>query len=454
MTLPGTIDPVPVHDHTTTRAMTTDQIDHSSHDVKESASSTPLTREALYALVWSEPMLKVSARYGVSSSYMARVCTLLNVPRPERGYWAKLAVGRAPTVPPLPDARPGDELAWSRDGQHHQVAKLKPRPPSSTTRKQPKSGVPRETHPLTVGAKAHFQTGRLSYEGGYLKPSKRKLVDLVVSETGLDKALSFATKLFLSLEDKGYRVVLAPSGEQLHRAEVDEHEVPRKNRNYNNLWSPWSCTVVYVGTVAIGLTIIEMSEEAEVRYVDGTYIRERDYVPPRRGRYTYDHSWTTKKDFATGRLCLQAYSPYPRARWVNHWRETKDHDLGSQVKGIVKELERAAVIIARLAEEGERQAELEHRRWEAQQEEWRREEAKRKAEKALKDSREDLFRIISGWAESNRIEQFFLDAEGRAATLNDSERLKIMERLKRARLLIGGTDALEHFMTWRSPDER
>jgi len=40
-------------------------------------------------------MLKVTAQFGVSSSYMARVCTLLYIPRPERGYWAKLAVGKA-----------------------------------------------------------------------------------------------------------------------------------------------------------------------------------------------------------------------------------------------------------------------------------------------------------------------------------------------------------------------
>ena len=141
--------------------------------------------------------------------------------------------------------------------------------------------------------------------------------------------------LFLSLEDKGYRVVLAPNGEQFYRAEVDEHEVPPKNPKYNNLWSPGRCTVVYIGTVAIGLTIIEMSEEVEVRYVNGKYIREQDYVPARRGRYAFDHSWTTKKDFPTGRLCLQAYSPYPRTKWVNHWRETGSHDLCSQIKSLV-----------------------------------------------------------------------------------------------------------------------
>ena len=178
--------------------MTTAEIDSSSCSVNETVSSTPLTREALYALVWSEPMVRVSARYGVSSSYMARVCTLLNVPRPERGYWAKLAVGKAPSIPSLPDARPGDELAWSRDGQHSKAARLPPRPPSTTTQKRSKSVAPRSSqHPLTIGAKVHFETGRLSYEAGYLKPAKRNIVDLVVSKTGLDKALSFATMAFL-----------------------------------------------------------------------------------------------------------------------------------------------------------------------------------------------------------------------------------------------------------------
>lgn len=52
-----------------------------------------LTREALYELVWQEPMVTVAARYDVSSSYLARD-ERLNVPRPERGYWANLAVGK------------------------------------------------------------------------------------------------------------------------------------------------------------------------------------------------------------------------------------------------------------------------------------------------------------------------------------------------------------------------
>jgi hypothetical protein len=88
-----------------------------------------ITREKLYEEVWAEPMTKVAARYNVSSSFLARVCKGLNVPRPERGYWAKLAVGKAPPKPALPEARPGDELEWSRDGEPRRVARALPKPP-------------------------------------------------------------------------------------------------------------------------------------------------------------------------------------------------------------------------------------------------------------------------------------------------------------------------------------
>ena len=74
-----------------------------------------VTREELYQQVWAEPMIKVAARYEVSSNYLARVCEcILNVPRPPRGFWAKLSVGKAPKRPSLPAARPGEVLKWAK----------------------------------------------------------------------------------------------------------------------------------------------------------------------------------------------------------------------------------------------------------------------------------------------------------------------------------------------------
>jgi hypothetical protein len=432
--------------------MMTNEIGSTSRAV-DSTPSTPLSREDLYKLVWSEPMLKVAARYDVSSSYMARVCALLNVPRPERGYWNKLAVGKAPPIRHLPEARPGDELVWGRDGQRMQMPRPLPRPPSSAPKQRLKSVIVHtDQHQLVKGAKLLFEAGRLSHDVGYLKPNKKLLPDLIVTKQNLDKALSFANCLFLLLEEYGYRVVIAPQGEQLYRAEVDEHEAPRKkNYGYNDLWHPWRCTVVYIGTVAIGLTIIEMSEEVEVRYVNGKYIREKDYIPPKRETH---HTWTTTKDFPTGKLCLQAFSPYQGTKWVKRWHETANLDLSTQIKGIIKELEQSAVEIARLAEEAERQAEIQRRKWEVQQEQWRKEEAERKAVEALKESKSDLLKIIDIWNMSNRLEQFFLDVEQRTNNLMENEKLTILERLKLARKLVGSIDALDHFLAWKSPDER
>jgi hypothetical protein len=417
-----------------------------------------LMRDELYALVWSAPMLKIAARFNVSSSYMARVCTHMNVPRPERGYWAKLAAGMVPPILPLPDSQPGDQLAWSRGGTDIEVARPLPRPPSEIPKRRTKSKTAHTTrHPLVEGARGYFEASRFLHETGYLKPDKKVLIDLVVTKAGLDKALTFADQLFSLFEEGGYRVVFAPKDEHFCRAEVDEHEVPRKkpdNRYYNNLWSPWRCTVVYVGTVAIGLTIIEMAEEVEVRYINGKYVRVQDYVPPKRSRYEYQHTWTTQKDYPTGRLCLQAYSPYPRARWVKRWQAAKTSDLGSRIETIVKELEQAASDIARLVEEGERQAKLERQKWEAEQERWRHEEEERRANEARKKSRDELLQIINDWGRATRIEQFFWDAEQRAADLGDDERLRLLERLKHAREMAGSIDALKRFMMWRAPDER
>lgn len=421
----------------------------------EQATDTPITREVLYDLVWSEPMLKVGERFGVSSSYMARVCTLLNVPRPERGYWAKLAVGRAPDKPPLPEARPGDHLTWSRNGELPLVQRALPMPPVSTPRRKFRRSEPKPTqHRLITGVKALFEAGRLSESAGYLKPAKRLLVDLAVTKTGLDKALAFANTLFLALEERGYRVVIAPTGEPSNRTEVDERENPHKHRSYNNLWRPSRCTVVYIGTVMIGLTIIEMSEEVEVRYVNGEYVRLSDYTPPKRTRHAIDRTWTTTRDFSTNRLCLQAYSPYWRAEWSQQWRETKNRDLTSRISTIIKELEQAAVEVARLVEEGERKAEVERHRWDAQHAQWLREQEEKRVAKALMDSKDELLKIIEAWAQAKQIQAFFIDAEQRLRDLPDDVRDQILDRLRRARELIGNVDALERFRSWMAPDER
>jgi hypothetical protein len=268
-----------------------------------------VSREELYRLVWSEPMIRIAERFGVSGSYLARICTLLNVPRPARGYWAKQAVGKTPVQTPLPDARPGDPVHWSQDGE----AVAPPKPKAAPRRRSPTTvRIPRDQlHGLIRGARTHFENGRPVDDGAYLKPYKKLLVDVTASKACLDKALNLANDLFNGLESLGHRVVLAPSEARLGRGHFDEREVASKPRDYwqhNGLWSPFRPTVVYVGTVAIGLAVVEMSETVTLRYLAGKYIRETDYVAPR-GRYAVDHSWTTTRDFRAADCASSPFRP-------------------------------------------------------------------------------------------------------------------------------------------------
>lgn len=67
--------------------------------------SSRYDRRRLYEEVWSEPTQKVAQRYGVSGVAIGKACTVLDIPKPPRGYWAKKAAGhQLPSRPHLPDS--------------------------------------------------------------------------------------------------------------------------------------------------------------------------------------------------------------------------------------------------------------------------------------------------------------------------------------------------------------
>lgn len=301
-----------------------------------------ISRDELYRLVWSEPMTKIGERFGVSGSYLARLCTLLNVPRPERGYWAKRAVGKAPPQIPLPALRPGDPLHWSKESKP--VANAKPQAPSRSKLAKTPRVSRNKVHFLVASAKPHFMNSRPVDEGAHLKPYKMLMADVIASQANLDKALNLANDLFNAFESVGYRVMLASADANFSRERIDEREVATKSRNYwedNRLWSPYRPTVVYIGTVGFGLSIVEMSENIILRYLNGKYVREEDYVPPRE-RYHVDHSWTTNRELPSGRMRIVCYSPYRRVSWSAQWQETKSASLRSQIRAIIEAIEAEA----------------------------------------------------------------------------------------------------------------
>ncbi|MCC8393369.1 hypothetical protein LJ656_12265 [Paraburkholderia sp. MMS20-SJTR3] len=172
------------------------------------------------------------------------------------------------------------------------------------------------------------------------------------------------------------------------------------------------------------------------------------------GWYSADHTWTTAIDFPTGRICLQAYSPYPDTDWIRNWKEAKGENLTKLIPSIVRELAQGATEIARLVAEAEVRAEAQRREWEVERQKRLKEEAERRAATALKESKADLLQFIARWAEARNIEQFLADVEKDLSKFDPAVRETLSDRLRAARELFDEGSALEHLKRWKTPQER
>jgi hypothetical protein len=287
---------------------------------------------------------------------------------------------------------------------------------------------------LLVGAREHFEaapeTDGFLQAPGYLRPSKKLLVDMFVTKGTLAQALETANQLFLGLDDRGYEVTFAPHREHFQRPPVNERANPVGQHMSFRTWSPHRPTIVSVGTVAIGLTFFELSEEVPCRYVAGKLVRVSDIAIGKRNRRVSEH--TSMHQMPSGRLCLRATSPYRRVEWEKRWTETEPGGLVAKVSHIIGELRTAAGTIAKQVEEAERVAAIERERWLAEVERQEREEAERRRIEAIKsaerkraqdvvDSREELLAIVASWDFSKRLERFFAEVDERSVALTDAE---------------------------------
>ena len=59
------------------------------------------SREELFALVWERPATEVARELGISDVMLGKLCRRLQVPKPPRGYWARVASGKTSRRPPL-----------------------------------------------------------------------------------------------------------------------------------------------------------------------------------------------------------------------------------------------------------------------------------------------------------------------------------------------------------------
>lgn len=60
-----------------------------------------MSREELFGLVWERPTSEIANELGISDVAVGKLCEKLQVPKPPRGYWARVEAGQTPRRPAL-----------------------------------------------------------------------------------------------------------------------------------------------------------------------------------------------------------------------------------------------------------------------------------------------------------------------------------------------------------------
>lgn len=422
-----------------------------SHDAEH---VFPQDRETLYHLVWHEPVERISALYGISTDLLAKRCSEMRVPRPLTGYWKALAKGTAPAIPELPVLRK-DRMVKVLKNSNQEIQPLVnalSKSPASSTRKQ--APVTGNGYRLIEDLKKFLPISSVT-EDGYYKPSKKKLLDLNVSDTGFDSAIKFLSRFFVALGNKGYRVTLDPAGGSLHRADIDIKEDPKEGGyRWSNLWRPYTPSIICVGDMYFAFNLAEMTEYVPAKKVKNRYVRDEQMGRWIRGGNSDHFHHVSKHTLPTGRFLLQLYSPYSSTNWLLQFRQTKQCGLISQIPKMISAMQNAVPLISEQFEKARIEAEVWRIKREREQAIYMEKKRIEEKERARSASLDELKSIMAQWAEDKRVEQFFHEAETDAAMLDEQQKIHVTERLQLARQFLSQDKAIERLLKWKTPEER
>ena len=173
-----------------------------------------ITRQELYDEVWSMAVSKLAPKYNLSDVGFAKFCKRCDIPRPPRGYWAKLEAGKKVKQTPLPkhDDEDGIRVYVPEPGEVESQEKTKS-DADKETESLPRielSESLRGCHALVSKTRQAFEGAKVRDDGILESPSDSKL-DLIVSRDQLRRSLLIFDALLKNLESLGHKVTTGPT---------------------------------------------------------------------------------------------------------------------------------------------------------------------------------------------------------------------------------------------------
>lgn len=420
-----------------------------------------ISRDALYELVWSKPTRDVASGFDISDVGLAKICRRLNIPRPPRGHWAKLAAGKPSPQTPLPPAQLGAEIEWTTNGNPACAFPANDgwqQPDAAARPKSANVSVPSNPplHPLVEEAAKHMLKVR-SQRYSYIIPTKGLMLHCFLSRENKDAGLAAVNRVLMTFIQRRHQIMLAPS----HTKWLGKHVSPlgrRKNEciyDGPGSWHPHRPTLITIGQVCLGFAFVELTQEEPGVSHEFTTIRLSEYKAlPQSKRSRHYEPLARSHPFPSGRYKVVLYSPYEGTSWQQEWAEEPKRTLISMIPDMVRTAEEKALEIPQMIKEAEERAEIQRIAAAEQQHRWRLQSDRHLRNDSRKASKDDLHAVMVAWRESRMIEAFFSEVESHLASLSEEQQVAMHGRLAAARALMDGPTAWDRFMAWRDPAQR
>jgi hypothetical protein len=347
-----------------------------------------LTREELYEQVWSEPLVQLAKKFGISDVALAKRCRRMRIPLPGLGYWAKKQHGKPVRRAPLPKL-PANATSTEFVMREKPVVGDAPEPPHGPVADQQRfeslaenrivvADVLADPHPLIAKTVAALRRAKPNHQG-YLIPTVPAL-NVNVSLDGADRAMCILDALLKALDARGYETTI-------HPARSDETR---------------PATVVKIGGDEVPISLTERIDVVE----------RPDLVPPRQPTrprrashwdaiYAPSPPEPRRELVASGQYTLRIDISYISCRraWTDGKQQRLEQILNSIVVGLV------------VAAEKLREHRLER---EKREREWREAEARRIEEERRRELEAGriraLDRVLTAWRDSRDIREYVAEA--------------------------------------------
>jgi hypothetical protein len=302
-----------------------------------------LKRDELYKLVWSEPMQRLSKKYGLSDVGLAKICRKMEIPRPGRGYWMKKKSGRPMLITPLPIAR-GITIRQIRIQKREKEVKQESQieePEIIKSERLPENRITvaqrlYRPDPLIERTERALKKAEPD-DYGRIRPFGEGSLDVRVSRENAHRALLIMDALIKALKERGYLIVV----------------------------TRWK-TQISVLEEKIDIRLVESTKQSE-RILSKEELKKKESDPFfRLPRFTYS---------PTGNLSLMVNDYYPRPICSDGKKQRLEDLLNKCIIGLIKiALKEKANRLER--ERREREREEERRRYEEEQRIRKEEEAR------------------------------------------------------------------------------